>query len=258
MRVIDKTYFNAYKIQIKNVANKLATFLSTSIKQELEYQLNVSAVYSSNIEGNSLDMNSYMNSITKEISFTKKRNEVEEIKDLANTYNFAQKNELNSFNFLKTHALLSQTFLIKDKRGVYRTDRMGVFDNTGMVYLALEAEKITNKMNLIFNNIKQLLGANLTVGQAFYHASLIHLKLAHIHPFWDGNGRSARLLEKWFLSKIIDSELWKLPSEKFHKTDRESYYNHIALGIDYYSLDYKKCLPFLVMLPKSLQVQSND
>ena len=138
MRVIDKTYFNEYKIQIKNVANKLATFLSTSIKQELEYQLNVSVVYSSNIEGNSLDINS----ITKEISFTKKRNEAEEIKSLVNTHNLAQKNELNSFNFLKIHALSSQTFLIKDKRGVYRTDRESYYKHIalGKDYCSLDSK----------------------------------------------------------------------------------------------------------------------
>jgi Fic family protein len=32
---------------------------------------------------------------------------------------------------------------------------------------------------------------------------LIHLRLAQIHPFRDGNGRAARLIEKWFVAEKL-------------------------------------------------------
>ena len=42
---------------------------------------------------------------------------------------------------------------------------------------------------------------DLGVEARFYPAALLHRGLAKIHPFEDGNGRVARLLEKGFLSE---------------------------------------------------------
>lgn len=80
-----------------------------------------------------------------------------------------------------------------------------------------------------------------------------NLKFVHIHPFWDGNGRSARLLEKWFLSKQINGRAWKIQSEKYYKEHLANYYDTINLGVNYYELNYDNCIPFLMLLPLSLQ-----
>jgi Fic family protein len=107
-------------------------------------------------------------------------------------------------------------------------------------------------MSELFTDIKVLLEKPLSDMEVFYYASLIHLTFVHIHPFADGNGRSARLLEKWFLASKLGKELWKLPSEQYYKENRNVYYQNINLGANYYELDYEKCLPFLLMLPESL------
>lgn len=82
---------------------------------------------------------------------------------------------------------------------------------------------------------------------------MIHLRLAHIHPFRDGNGRAARLLEKWFLAKKMGEKFWQISAEKYYKTHQSEYYQNLNIGIDYYALDYEKSLPFLMMLPQSLK-----
>ncbi|WP_394370742.1 Fic family protein [Pedobacter endophyticus] len=81
---------------------------------------------------------------------------------------------------------------------------------------------------------------------------LIHLRFAHIHPFRDGNGRAARLLEKWFLAQKLGIELWKIPSEKYYKEHQPEYYKNINLGVNFYELNYDNCLPIITMLPNSL------
>lgn len=43
-----------------------------------------------------------------------------------------------------------------------------------------------------------------------------------IHPWNDGNGRSARLLEKWFIAQKLGPKAWFLQSEK-------NYYRHLLL-----------------------------
>ncbi len=110
---------------------------------------------------------------------------------------------MSETNCLKAHRTLSGNLLVPEKKGVYLNDRMGVFDNTGLVYFAIEPEKVESEMELFFRDISELLEKEMEIDQVFYHASLIHLKFVHIHPFWDGNGRMARLIEKWFLSSKL-------------------------------------------------------
>ena len=84
-------------------------------------------------------------------------------------------------------------------------------------------------MSELFTDIDILLEKNLSPREVFYYASLIHLVFVHIHPFADGNGRSARLLEKWFIASKLGHEFWKLSSEKYYKEHRGQYYQNINL-----------------------------
>jgi Fic family protein len=82
---------------------------------------------------------------------------------------------------------------------------------------------------------------------------MIHLVFVKIHPWNDGNGRSARLLEKWFLAEKLGPNAWFVQSEKHYYQQHATYYNNIrALGLEYPELDYSKALPFLLMLPQSV------
>ncbi len=218
----------------------------------LDFRVKTSAVYSANIEGNSVDINSFLNSEVSKDAF-KPRKEIDEISDLVKAYEFAIENDLSEKNLLEAHRILSGTILIKGKRGKHRTDRMGVYDNSGLVYLAVEPENVNRETSVLFEDIHQLLEEELQINEIFYHASLIHLKLAQIHPFWDGNGRASRLLEKWFLAEKLGAQAWKIESEHFYKDNIKPYFKSINLGMDYYTLDYDNCIPFLTMLVDSLK-----
>ncbi len=89
--------------------------------------------------------------------------------------------------------------MIKSKQGKYRQEPLGVFSDRGLVYLAVEPEYVQQQMAELFSEIAVLTSAYLSLDEVFYFASLIHLRFVHIHPFADGNGRAARILEKWFL-----------------------------------------------------------
>lgn len=103
---------------------------------------------------------------------------------------------------------MSEQFLIKSKLGKYREEKIGVFDSGGLVYFAIEPEKIAGEMKKLFKDINELKKTELSLDEFFYYASMIHLVFVHIHPFMDGNGRSARLLEKWFLSEKLGEIIW--------------------------------------------------
>jgi Fic family protein len=74
----------------------------------------------------------------------------------------------------------------------------------------------------------------------------------NIHPFIDRNGRSTRLLEKWFLAKMVGENAWCITSEKHYWDNRNLYYKNLQIGVNYYEVDYAKSIPFLLMLPNSL------
>lgn len=253
MKLSDKICFAEYHEKIGNqIKNRIEDFSFQNSEVDFGYQTQVSAVFSSNIEGNSIDLNSFMNYKLSQQKF-KPGKELKEIEDLINAYEFAQNNLLNEKNFLKTHHILSEELLIKSLRGNYRNDKVGVFGTEGLVYLAIEPEFLKETMHLFFEEINELLSKDISTEEVFYYASIIHLRFVHIHPFRDGNGRSARLLEKWFLTKKLGKEFWKLNSEKYYKEHQSEYYKNISIGFDYYALDYSKALPFLEMLPKSLE-----
>ena len=119
--------------------------------------------------------------------------------------------------------------------------------------MAVEPEFVEREMKVFFKDINDLISLKLNEIEVFYYASLIHLRLAHIHPFRDGNGRAARLMEKWFVAEKLGRDFWKMPSEEFYKKNQAKYYETINLGVNFYELNYDKCVRFLEMLPNSLK-----
>jgi Fic family protein len=249
MKLLEKPLFDNYISQQNiDLGKKVSEFHSQ--KLDLGYHIKASSVYSSNIEGNTLNLNSYMN--IKLRNELKKNREVQEIDDLVESYEFSMDNTLNEVNFLHSHKILSKTILIDSKQGKYREESIGVFSETGLVYLAVEPGYVIEHMNDLFTEISKLLEMELDVSEIFYFSSLLHLRFVHIHPFTDGNGRAARLLEKWFLTTKLGNHFWNLQSEKYYKENQQDYYKNLNLGVNFYELEYKNALPFLLMLPKSI------
>jgi len=121
------------------------------------------------------------------------------------------------------------------------------------VYIAVEPEFVKKELDKLFFDISELLKRDLSNKEIFYYASMIHIWFVKIHPFNDGNGRSARLIEKWFLVSKLGESAWSINSEKYYWDNRPEYYKNISLGYNYYHLFWDRCIPFLLMLPKSLK-----
>jgi Fic family protein len=253
MRITERKYLDIYKETIGNeIPILIKEFDFSENRGGFEYLTKSSAIYSSNIEGNSIDLNSYMNYELNKDKF-KVGKEIEEIEDLIEAYGFAQRNKLNEKNLLNCHKIFSDTLLIRSKRGKYRIEQVGVFGKSGLAYMAVEPDFVEKEMKVFFQDLNQLMSSDLNEIEVFYFASLIHLRFAHIHPFRDGNGRAARLLEKWFIAERLGRDFWKIPSEEYYKKNQARYYETINLGVNFYELNYNKCIGFLEMLPKCLK-----
>lgn len=216
------------------------------------FYVSVSSVYSSKIEGENIELDNYIKHKKYGIEFlpdyTKK------IDDLYGAYTFAKANELNEKNILEAHKLLSKNILTPIWQGKYRNQNMYVTTNDGKIeYVAVSPFEVEIEMNKLFQDIDFLLDTELKTEEVFYFASYIHLVFVKIHPWNDGNGRTARLIEKWFLAQKLGPKAWFMQSEKMYYENHNSYYDNFRLlGLEYNELDYKHSLPFLMLLPKSI------
>ena len=216
------------------------------------FYVSVSSVYSSKIEGEKIELDSYIKHKKFGIEFlpdyTKK------IDDLYNAYTFAKSNELNQKNISEAHKLLSKHIVATNWQGKFRNQNMYVTTSDGKIeYVAASPYEVEREMKKFYNDISVLLKEDLSIEEVFYFASFIHLIFVIIHPWNDGNGRTARLLEKWFLAQKLGHKAWFIKSKKMYYNQHNTYYKNIRLlGLEYPELDYKQALSFLLMLPTSI------
>ena len=252
LKILKHEYFTAYKTQRKVELESAYIALKNSTQKGYDFNFYFanSAVHSSNIEGNSIDFDSYLK--TKEFNLHLQTKELKEIEELIATYQFAKENKLSLETVLKSHEMATQSILIKKERGKIRKVKVGIRSEGRLIYLAIEPENIQKELEKLFEDIEMLLENNLSIEDVFYYAAFIHLVFVNIHPFVDGNGRATRLLEKWFLAKKLGEMAWCIPSEKNYWDNRAVYYKNLQLGVNYYEINYAKSVPFLLMLPNAL------
>jgi len=241
-------YKNQLKVDVETAFASIKKKPQTA--DDFKFYLANSAVHSSNIEGNTVSFDTYLKA--SEFNLHLKTKEIKEIDDLIATYQYARENELTLENILKAHEILTTSILLKKERGKIRKVKVGVRSEGRLIYLAVEPEFVKQELEKLFADISVLLQTKLTTTEVFYYSALIHLVFVNIHPFVDGNGRATRLIEKWFLAKKLGENSWFITSEKNYWDNRPTYYKNLQLGVNYYEVNYEKCIPFLSMLPNSL------
>ena len=248
-------------IEYKKIVNQSPIDILTNLEKidtpvdYFQFYNSVSSVYSSKIEGENIDFDSFYKhkflNIQYQPDYTKKAD------DLYLAYEFIFKNKLNLENLQNAHSILSSNLLPKNQQGFIRNNPMFVINNDDRIeYVATEPTKVKSELYKLFNDIKKLQTAKLDDFEIFYYAAYIHLVFVKIHPFQDGNGRAARLIEKWFLIEQINDKATAVQLEKNYFKNLERYYSNIKkIGIEYETLDYSKALDFLVMTAKGLETQ---
>ena len=254
LKIIPTDLLNEYLKQVpQSLKAAFQALHDAEISTEtFSFYTSVSSVFSSKIEGEEIELDSYIKHKKFGIEFlpdyTKK------IDDLYNAYGFAGMHELNEKNIAKAHKLLSKHIVGKHQQGKLRLHNMYVSTPDGRIeYVATSPFELKIEMKKLYDDISILLKEDMSIEEVFFYASLIHLVFVKIHPWNDGNGRSARLLEKWFLAQKLGEKAWFVQSEKNYYQQHQTYYKNIRLvGLEYPELNYKQAMPFLLMLPKSI------
>lgn len=255
MSIITNKYFKLYQSQLSIDLRKAMKTLETMelTPKNFTFYTSVAVISSSKIEGEQMELDSYLKYKIQNIEYLPEL--VEKPNDLFNAYLFAKDHNLTKDNFLHCHILLSTHLLPAKYRGSYRKNEMLVMEHrTGRIqYEAAPFAIVEAEMISLWEDIEQLISNTQSIEEIFYYASFIHLAFVNNHPFNDGNGRAARLLEKWFLVQKLGEAAWYIPSEKYYYHHVESYYKNLnRLGLLYEKLDYQKADAFLQMLPSAI------
>lgn len=214
--------------------------------------MSASSVYSSLIEGSGIDMDSYLHN--KQTGYENR--EMKQIDDLIEAYQFAKTHSLTLVNALKAHTILSRNFSMDERyKGKVRDKDVKVGNIIRTVYRGADKNIVDQENEKLFIDISELKKRKrLSVDECFYYASFAHLVFVKIHPFADGNGRAARLIEKWFLAQCLGNIAWSLPSEINYYLKRDKYYATLKVGSTYEEVDYSMALPFLLLLPSCFSI----
>lgn len=121
---------------------------------------------------------------------------------------------------LKAHQIL--TWLIEDDNGKYRNHGEGVFDGDKVIFMAPPETLVPKLMNDLFEWLNSDKETPILIKSCVFHYELVY-----IHPFSDGNGRTARLwqnvlLKGWnplFEYVPIESQIKKYQSDYYKSID---------------------------------------
>lgn len=255
LKIISDAYFNVYQKQLTvDIEKAMEAVRQLELTaQTFTFYTSVAVIASSRIEGESMEVDSYVKHKMQDIEYLPEL--VQKPNDLYEAYLFAKKNQLTENNFLHAHKLLSAHLLPEKWRGVIRQREMLVLEhNTGRIqFEAAPAKIVKDEFEKLWQDIKQLQSSKLTISEIFYYASFIHAVFVNIHPFNDGNGRAARLLEKWFIAEKLGERAWYIQSEKYYYANSNDYYKNLArMGLFYEKVEYDKADLFFQMLPKAV------
>ncbi len=193
--------------------------------------------YSTQIEGNRLTQAQVAEVITGEAGFSGERfpgreRDEAEVKNYYQALDYveslAKQNDLIQEHDVKQiHGL---TFEGKPRPTPYRDGQNVIRDGRsgGIVYMPPEAHDVPNLMA----NLVDWINLNLEENElpAPLIAGLAHYQFATIHPYYDGNGRSARLLATLILHKSGYGLKGIYSLEKYYARNLEDYYEALNIG----------------------------
>lgn len=185
---------------------------------------------STHIEGNSLSLEEVSQlAIGREISAIRKdKQEVLNYLDvLSHLEAYLPKNEFTQNLILKIHkAVVRGTLNLKGDEGVYRNRQVvvGYKDSDGRTVVTFRPPETSKVPHLVLDLLCWLNDAKTNDINPVIVGGVTHYEMVRIHPFIDGNGRTARVIATLiFLMRGFDSKRF-FALDDYYDSDRMAYY----------------------------------
>ena len=196
-------------------------FESLSRYPELRRKTRIKSIHSSlAIENNQLSLFQVEAVIDGKAVLGEQR-DIQEVKNAYKAYEKIDKvNPYSVEDLKKIQGIL--TFLIEDDSGKFRNHGEAVYDGDVQIFMAPPHTMVPTLMDNLFHWMNE---AKENVNPLIL-SSIFHYEFVFIHPFSDGNGRTARLWQTAILANW--KELFKyIPIESIIRKHQERYYTAI-------------------------------
>lgn len=198
----------------------------------IRFRASVESVHSStSIEGNPLNANEVRAIITSDKPLTKKEYAEIEVQNYKNALDYIDKRrhgsaEITLDDILELHRIITSRLLDKTRNGKIRRNPVYIENqNHQVLYTAPDASKVEPALEELLSWIK---ASQFSVHPVII-AAIIHFRIAAIHPFSDGNGRTARALTSLFLALNQYDCNGALVLDSYYASDRKAYYAVLQL-----------------------------
>lgn len=136
-------------------------------------------------------------------------------------------NKISEKNIYQLYQMVIGAFLPKEDQLLpgqrYRHDHVYIVGDK-LEHTGLPWNKLAGYMEQLVAFIQQDSSIN-----DLWKAALIHFYLAYLHPYFDGNGRMARLLHLWYLVQQGYSSALFVPLSEYIEHSRKKYYDAFSL-----------------------------
>lgn len=194
---------------------------------------------STKIEGNALNLNQ-VEAVYQRQKIDAPARDIYEVENYLKAIRYISKIVEKKFPItknivLKIHKLVTDKTLPEEQSGHYRKGpvyvvRRRIGHHQQIIYTAPHWQKVLKLMN----DLVEWIGQSEKEGvHPIIVAAIVHHEMAAIHPFSDGNGRTARALATLILYQRGYDFRRLFALEDYYNRDRTKYYNAIDSGKDY-------------------------
>ena len=198
----------------------------------IRLRASVESIHSStSIEGNPLNTNEVRAIVTSDKILTKEEYAEIEVQNYKNALDFIDQRrhsspELTLEDILELHRIITDRLLAKSRSGIIRKNPVYIENQDHEIhYTAIAPEKVKDALTELVDWVNT---SQFSIHPVIL-ASIIHFRIAAIHPFSDGNGRTARALTVLFLALNQYDCNGSLELDSYYASDRKAYYAILRL-----------------------------
>lgn len=211
----------SYSMSISEKIANISTYKILKRMPILRHYNKIKSIHSSLIiEANSLDLDQVKDIINGKTVIGPQK----EIQEVINAYNaYSKIKEFNGYkekDLLEAHKIL--THLIEDRPGKYRNHGEGVLNGNKIIFVAPPEDLVPKLIKDLFKRLNKDKETPILIKSCIFHYEFVY-----IHPFSDGNGRTARLWQNVLLTSWnplfefvpIESQIKKYQSDYYKAID---------------------------------------